>query len=181
MSLVYPYDKVEFQKKYDLPVRLVASANRYKELKQKEYLTGEENEELNLLATTLADYIITAEDYNKVFTTVNNMQTYVADTITDHLNIFLNTHLESTYFEFDNFIYRSGFKYKREFINETPVRWEETIINIGTEEVYATRVSEKTDTGWKITTKCPALSINVVDTETKIAKGQWEGVITDGI
>ena len=112
MSLVYPYDKVEFQKKYDLPVRLVASANRYKELKQKEYLTGEENEELNLLATTLADYIITAEDYNKVFTTVNNMQTYVADTITDHLNIFLNTHLESTYFEFDNFIYRSGFKYK---------------------------------------------------------------------
>lgn len=181
MSLVYPYDKVEFQQKYDLPIRLVASANRYKELKQKEVLTGDENAELNLLATTLLNYIITADDYNKVFTAVDNMQDYVADTITSHLNTFLNTHFESTYFEFDNFIYRDGFKYKRERVNDGSVIWKETIINVSTGDLYAIRLSEKTANGWKITTKCPSLSINVVDTETKIASGKWEGVITNGI
>ena len=96
------------------------------------------------------------------------------DTLKSTVNGMLSTMQK---FDFDNLINLAGNTYKAEKTSTSPVTWTETVRNSGTQEVFATRVSTKTDSGWVVATACPSLTIDTTITYTK-TNGVWEGVIS---
>jgi hypothetical protein len=82
----FPEQVDSFVELYDLPPSLVASAKRYQELKIKPTLNATEQTELNTLTTTLGNYIITPETWNKFADSLVNMETFIKDEIDGYLN-----------------------------------------------------------------------------------------------
>lgn len=85
VALQYDYEIVTFVKKYDISPRLIPQVSRYQELMLKEAPTPAETEELNQLAVVLAPYNITANDYNRLFQAVQNMQMFIKVDIVAYL------------------------------------------------------------------------------------------------
>lgn len=72
----FPNQIDKFNELYDLPPSLVSSAKRYQELKMLPTLNATEQAELNALSTTLGDYIITPETWNKFADALVNVETF---------------------------------------------------------------------------------------------------------
>ena len=101
----YDFDIITFVKKYDIPPRLVPQVNRYKELMLKESPSPSEIEEINNLAIVLQPYNITAEDYNKLFQAIQNVQLFVKDDLLAYLNNLFseyNTRMQTIETTFSN-------------------------------------------------------------------------------
>jgi len=197
MPLTYDYDIIEFVKKYDIPTRLIPTVNKYKELMVKEFPTPEEEIEKNLLSQVLEPYNITAEDYNKLFEAVKNVQTFVKKDLQEYLDelfgeynkiqqnmereFFQRTNdfdgwfveaqtsiFDSKYFDFDNPVYRAGYK-STLVIEKSPVlKYTETLTNVYTGEVYAYKTTEKTNEGWQSQVVCEERNIDVTSIIKKI-------------
>lgn len=180
-SFSYVYDILDFQMKYDIPPRMIPIINRYRELLLKELPTASETEELNTIKIALKQYDISAEDYNKMFTVLINIQKFVTTDLTEYLNgIFagyeasmqrmetehndrittidawyadIQTSLfDKKYFEFENYNYRKGFRYETQ--EETTSNFHTfttKIINEASGEVYATQTSTENLTTGVIT------------------------------
>lgn len=83
----FPTSIDTFTELYDLPPSLVASAKRYQALKIKPTLNATEQAELNSLTTSLGNYIITPETWNKFGDSLINMQTFIKDEVDGYIDI----------------------------------------------------------------------------------------------
>lgn len=171
MALDFVHDIITFQNKYDIPPRLILSANRRNELRLKDSLTSSEIEELNTLEILLEPYSITAEDYNKLFKAVKNVQTFVTTDLNTYLNNLFSDYdtrmtnmekgfsdrtttidawyadiqtslFDKKYFDFENYNYRKGFRYETQEQTTSNFHVFTTkIINEASGEIYAQQTS----------------------------------------
>lgn len=207
-ALNYGYDIVTFVKKYDIPTRLIQSVIRYQELLIIEIPTTAQLEELNLLAVELEPYNITANDYNNLFTAMQNVQTFITTDLQTYLDaLFADYNARMTtmensyttrvtdidawytvvktglydgqYFEFDNPIYRKNMTYSAV---KTTVNnlpvWTEKYTNNANGSIYAQRVSTKNVSGGW-TIVTTCSELSVNTTEVLTnTSGNWSGVIS---
>lgn len=82
----FPEQVDTFVELYDLPPSLVASAKRYQELKIKPTLNATEQTELNNLTTTLGNYIITPQTWNKFASALVNVETFFKQEVDGYID-----------------------------------------------------------------------------------------------
>ena len=90
-QLEYPYEIIPFRWVYEISNDMCDIVNKYQAYKLTPYrnLTNEEIREMNELGERLYDYTIYSNDYNQLFTTLNNLQTFISGDFQDYVNSWL--------------------------------------------------------------------------------------------
>lgn len=87
-DLKWDYLPVQWEKKYDLPNDLIDTWKKYETYKLTPYknLSAEQIQEMNDISQDLRVYTIEAEDYNKCFDLMANVQSFIKDELPDYIN-----------------------------------------------------------------------------------------------
>jgi hypothetical protein len=148
----FPEQIDSFVELYDLPPSLVASAKRYQELKIKPTLNATEQTELNNLTTTLGNYIITPETWNKMGDSIVSMETFIKDEVDGYIQAkqgewadyvkdfhYVGVHNADNSYVFQNMVKDNGNLYLA--LKDVPVEIEIT------NTTYWQKISAKGDKG----------------------------------